>query len=632
MLDRLLSAWDVTNPQSPAQVEACLAEVEDLLSYCNDVLATGVEPLRGMLLECLWQAFVGPVLFWPLIQETVAAQHIATLTLAQSPGSGGGGPGTRHRAAGTGGSSHSSPEPGGTGRHSPTPSPGAAPPPAVQRGTVGPLCSLYVFERLFQAITDQPLLTLLVSALLGGTAAAGPPPSSSSTSGGSAVRGSPAGARPADMQPDSPWRIPAHLLVRLQYTPAAYRQAVLGMLRGSDPQVAAATVRVLASLLQSKMVDEGLLEVAGLLPRRRKKQRQLLAALTGDETTRSSPEPEEVAGPTVRRPDVEPLPNGVHGSGPSSSSPVRVKLVVGEDDRVTVRLVHWAQAVQHGSTGEPPPPCLLLHASQHHRPASPAPPPQACSSGCGESSFQEITGALMQLLGTDLLPPVSLGVVGWLLHCLLAVSNKGSAEVSPTQQQALAAAADRLRGRLHQQLQGPWCDALSPLVAAEWARTRQVILRSGAGSLHFAVYTWMQAVLVQELQWQLSGRAAREAAPALPANDAAVAAKQAYLTVQSLVAVVQLQLALEEGDIPQLPPTPLVLDADLRSQQIREQTQISLSARMHCMVAFSRGQERQVYFGVGGLPPHITAEATGRLGSIIHACSEGWTCCCLPCC
>lgn len=41
VLDRLLSSWDVTSPQAPGSVEGCLAEVEDLLSYCNDVLMTG---------------------------------------------------------------------------------------------------------------------------------------------------------------------------------------------------------------------------------------------------------------------------------------------------------------------------------------------------------------------------------------------------------------------------------------------------------------------------------------------------------------------------------------------------------------------------------------------------------------
>lgn len=41
VLDRLLSGWDVTSPQSATSLESCLAEIEDLLSYCNDVLATG---------------------------------------------------------------------------------------------------------------------------------------------------------------------------------------------------------------------------------------------------------------------------------------------------------------------------------------------------------------------------------------------------------------------------------------------------------------------------------------------------------------------------------------------------------------------------------------------------------------
>ena len=106
-------------------------------------------PLRELLLDCLWQAFVGPVLFWPLIQEDVAVQHIAALTLGSSAGS-------------------STPGVGEAAR-------------AVQRGCVGPLCSLYVFERLFLAITDQELLVQLLCALLGGSVAGGSPGSSPSS-------------------------------------------------------------------------------------------------------------------------------------------------------------------------------------------------------------------------------------------------------------------------------------------------------------------------------------------------------------------------------------------------------------------------------------------------------------------
>jgi hypothetical protein len=51
--------------------------------------------------------------------------------------------------------------------------------------------------------------------------------------------------------------------MRLQYSPAVYRQALLGMLRGTDPLVAAAAVRVLAALLQSRAASEEQLELIG---------------------------------------------------------------------------------------------------------------------------------------------------------------------------------------------------------------------------------------------------------------------------------------------------------------------------------------------------------------------------------
>ena len=40
-LDRILGSWDGVDAQGPAEVEACLADVEDGLSYCNDVLCGG---------------------------------------------------------------------------------------------------------------------------------------------------------------------------------------------------------------------------------------------------------------------------------------------------------------------------------------------------------------------------------------------------------------------------------------------------------------------------------------------------------------------------------------------------------------------------------------------------------------
>lgn len=50
-------------------------------SYC----IAGVPPLRALLLDTLWQQFVGPVLLWPLVQEDVPAQHILALNLGVPP-------------------------------------------------------------------------------------------------------------------------------------------------------------------------------------------------------------------------------------------------------------------------------------------------------------------------------------------------------------------------------------------------------------------------------------------------------------------------------------------------------------------------------------------------------------------
>ena len=44
----------------------------------------GVAALRELLLDSLWRCFLGPVLFWPLIQEDVAAQHIAALSVGSA--------------------------------------------------------------------------------------------------------------------------------------------------------------------------------------------------------------------------------------------------------------------------------------------------------------------------------------------------------------------------------------------------------------------------------------------------------------------------------------------------------------------------------------------------------------------
>lgn len=67
------------------------------------------------------------------------------------------------------------------------------------------------------------------------------------------------------------------------------------------------------------------------------------------------------------------------------------------------------------------------------------------------------------------------------------------AELSSPHSAALAAAVRQRQLGAHAQLEGPWCDVMGSLVGMEWGRAREAVLRTGGGSVHVAVYTWMQA-------------------------------------------------------------------------------------------------------------------------------------------
>ncbi|KFM23272.1 Protein CLEC16A [Auxenochlorella protothecoides] len=353
-----------------------------------DSLATYLAE-HALLLDRLWSVLVGPVLFWPLIQDDVAVAHIATLAHQADQDQQGQGTG------GVGGA-HARP----------------APPAPLQRGVVGPLASLYVLERLLFAVLDTPFLSAL-------------------------------------QQP-----LPAHLRALLQYEPAAYRGALLGMLHGGEPQLAAAAARLLAALLRSRTLDEGLLEGIGLLPRRRKRQLELLTALTRDSSTTGL---DRVAsssgGPPARQQS---------GSAPASRQ----------------ASLESAQSAAAGSGAG--------HAQRMARPsASPLPLPPLTDSAKGDAAQAEVVEALLSQLGHASTPPLALATLSWLLPQLLSDSDSGAA-LTPHQQDLLDAALRTARVALHAAAHGPWGDALAELVAAEWPRARAACLRTGSGSLHTA--------------------------------------------------------------------------------------------------------------------------------------------------
>jgi protein CLEC16A len=229
-LDRLLSSWDATAPRMAATVETYLAEIEDILTFCNDVFAVGVPSISSRLLGHLWRQVVGPVLFWPLLGEDT------TPTNASSNG-------------------------GGDGE-------------ASRKRLVGPLCSLYALERAIYAVTDPLLSSLLVSVLLGGPAEADAKTLASSLQTIAGTGTTPATATTTITASD--------LLKGLHADSKTYRASVLSMLRGGDAQLAAAVIRLLAAVLNRKSISEETIEAVGLLPRRRRKQRKLIEELTRD--------------------------------------------------------------------------------------------------------------------------------------------------------------------------------------------------------------------------------------------------------------------------------------------------------------------------------------------------------------
>eukprot|EP00884_Botryococcus_braunii_P017498 jgi/Botrbrau1/4431/Bobra.0348s0020.1 len=109
-------------------VENLTSEIEDLLSYCNDILDTGERSLMNLLQQCLWETFLVPVLFWPLTSSPLlhAAPNGEAKASARSP-------------------------PGGT-------------------ALVSPLCALYMIERLLRVVTHPGTVNLLA-----GRPPAGPP-------------------------------------------------------------------------------------------------------------------------------------------------------------------------------------------------------------------------------------------------------------------------------------------------------------------------------------------------------------------------------------------------------------------------------------------------------------------------
>ncbi|KAK9820557.1 hypothetical protein WJX72_011634 [[Myrmecia] bisecta] len=627
VLDRLLSSLDTGTSTAAYNVDSSLADVEDLLSYCNDILCTGEKFLSSLLLQRLWESFAGPVLFWPLTMDSTpgAAEQLALPATETEQG--------MHRRI-----------------------------PSGERGRVRPLCALYVLERLLHVMSHAQFLNLLATALLMGSAhipsvlltdlpngartprdpAMGPSAapadaveeaSAAVVAGGGPWLSSGAGSR-ADSGASSTAgaSTDSALGAALHLDPGLYRHSFLRILRGTDCALAAAAARVLVALLLNRSISADLLDAAGLLPHRRKKNRQLLEVLTAPATPATSRGPERglfggddgVFGQRHRRTqstgaltDLQPelgssstssilaseptLARATDCNGGSPGPGVDWQLGTSGDGR---------QGLQDGDSDADQPTCVAHPVSIPSSPASPA-------SSRGGSDSSEWVDALCGLLLLQLLPISALWSIGWLLLQLLSQSKAG-ASLTPLQRQLLQQAAGSAASVVNEQFKGMWCDALPVLLEVEWARGRTSLLTPRVQSTNAAVQAWMQATQTAELGD--SGPGNVPGGLAKPASLSAQAAKHVYHAAQRFVALAQIKQALSDGEIAAAPNLPVVTEAQLKAAEVREGAQLQLQERLACTVAFSRGQERSVYFALQGLPSSLLQPGNGdRAGSWVDS-------------
>ncbi|DBB13964.1 TPA: hypothetical protein ACH3X3_000941 [Trebouxia sp. C0006] len=434
VLDDLLSLLGGGSSTAIYNVDSCLAEVEDLLSYCNDILSAGANGLASLVLQCLWESFALPVIVEPLVTAVGSSQQ------------------------------------------------GSQPQPVKGSSRwVHPVCALHVLERLLHVMSYTPFVDLLVSLLCPPpqTSVNGPPeasPSASDQASHRATDRASSGCSASTSQPDNspeerpksparhhaeaapaadggagrpppPQASPWQALFALHEQSLAYRECFLAVLHGEDSQLTAAAVRALVAVVQSKAVSANVLSACGLLPVRRRRHQVLMDALVGGERSdpaslfgspRSSSQSSSPERETWRPHRRFPVPSSPSKNGSSSNQ----DSLPNQDTLL--------QSPRHQQHPSDPPNPDTIHTNgftphEHHRQKAQGPLQQN-----GDDTWQhegqdeqhaEASGqcvdALFGSLLQPLLPSTCLWHIGWLLSHLLAHAQSASSQLSPHQQRVL---------------------------------------------------------------------------------------------------------------------------------------------------------------------------------------------------
>ncbi|KAK9868863.1 hypothetical protein WJX84_001280 [Apatococcus fuscideae] len=604
-LDQLLLELDIASATAAYGIDSCLAEIEDMLSYCNDILSSAEPRLCALLLKQLWTRFAVPFLLRPL--------HALNEGILRAS----------------------------SGAPSRAPSSGTGP----MADTLRPICSLYICERLLHGEhmpndggrqhlgtddMDQGDPWEAAQRMGSGAATgqgsqpdwqngAGAEPSnhrSSSTrrqhSKGDIAMDAPflhvSGARPGGLPAEAGGKGEA---------PQQWVPDPMGP-DGSHPlpKLAAAGVRLLMATLQHQHLDSDLLAAAGLLPARKRKHMELLKQLTSPPSyTRPSP-----TAPLFPRASDSPFPvplpsEGMagghrnHGAG-GFGSPGRTKSDL-DPFAAQQSVPGQAASGQHEGSAEDDSVDGSMGTSEGNSPAhtgqlGPGPfgRPRAFVSAGGRQSAGQLRcqawiDQLCALLSLYLLPSSALAGVGWLLTQLAPPSSKGS---GLTSEQAgwVETAGQQARQMVYGECKGLWCDALPCFVQHEWTTSRKALTSSPSGSTNAAVWCWLQARHIEALG---TGGLASKGSRGGTASVSAHAAQQAHHRVQRLVTLLQIhQALLEGGEVATTAVVPSVTEAQLKAVEVREGNEVDVSSQLPCRVAFSRGRERSVAFALCGLP------------------------------
>ncbi|KAL3683721.1 hypothetical protein R1sor_001743 [Riccia sorocarpa] len=260
-LDSLV-AEAARTPQSAVtsgRLEGAIAEIGDLLFYCNDIMCSGIPRLNELMSKHIANILVFPVLIPSLCPTVDSATSTAGLQLS-------------------------------------------------------PLCSMYLLSRLTHVVKRKPLVNYVSAGLLQNTQPASSAvkengfvatsfstlslneDGSSQTSAPLKEEGS--GKSEGDEYPGNETENEgAHYMASCASRRMSPRESLLAHLLHDDEKLVLAALCVLVSLLQNEALDDMLLDALGILPRRKRHKQMLLQALMGSQ---SEEEPELFSDPPER--------------------------------------------------------------------------------------------------------------------------------------------------------------------------------------------------------------------------------------------------------------------------------------------------------------------------------------------